>query len=159
MSHLSLYQKILHEISPTTNWNKDGFQKLEKLNATTFQKFMWLFPNANKTFPLSREQIKRIKKGRKLLKTKLSLHALLYYYGREITEDVLILNMIYKSPLAFQKRDLYKIYPLPSFPIKGQDLIKKGFKGEKIGEINRQLEEIWLASECKKTKNELLENI
>ena len=151
--------KILNEISQTTNWNKNDFQKLRSLNASTFQKFMWIFPNAEKNFPLSREQIKRIKKGRKLLDTKASLHSLLYHYGKKITEDAVILNAIYKSPLSFKMEDISKIDPLPSFPIRGQNLMDKGLVGKKIGEISRQLEEIWLVSKCTKTKNELLKNI
>ncbi len=72
----------------------------------------------------------------------------------------------YKSYISF----LQVLYPkagiseikcpkLPTFPIAGTDLLKLGLAGKEIGSKIRQLEKLWIESNFKLTKIELLKNL
>lgn len=56
--------------------------------------------------------------------------------------------------------DLAAVWTLPSFPVSGQDLMELGFPpGPDMGHELRRLEELWIASDFKPTKDELLKSM
>lgn len=98
---------------------------------------------------------------------------LIYFHGRQPVLDQLSLSVAAAHTDAFgrsgtsQKAEDYeRLYQLtqkwqiPIFPIKGKDLIKKGFsKGVLLGKKLKELEVIWIESGFLMDRNALLEKI
>ncbi|PIT69965.1 CCA tRNA nucleotidyltransferase [Bartonella tribocorum] len=98
---------------------------------------------------------------------------LIYFHGRQPVLDQLSLSIAashvdtLEKGDAFQKKEDYlKLYQLvqkwqiPTFPINGNDLIKKGFsKGILLGKKLKELEMIWVESGFLMDRHALLEKI
>jgi tRNA nucleotidyltransferase/poly(A) polymerase len=85
----------------------------------------------------------------------------LYQMGAEAWRDAIRIAWA-KSPSSRGWRDLYRFadnWPVPVFPVKGQDLIGRGLKpGPAIGEALTRLEDWWVASGFKPSKDEILDH-
>ncbi|WP_144755468.1 CCA tRNA nucleotidyltransferase [Bartonella saheliensis] len=98
---------------------------------------------------------------------------LIYFHGRQPVLDQLSLSVAAshvdipeKSEALQKKEDYFKLYQLaqkwqiPTFPINGNDLIKKGFsKGILLGKKLKELEMIWIESGFLMDRHTLLEKI
>ncbi|UNF39270.1 CCA tRNA nucleotidyltransferase [Bartonella krasnovii] len=98
---------------------------------------------------------------------------LIYFHGRQPVLDQLSLSVAashvdtLEKSAALQKKENYlKLYQLvqewqiPTFPINGNDLIKKGFsKGILLGQKLKELEMIWIESGFLMDRHALLEQI
>ena len=90
---------------------------------------------------------------------------LLYAMGSEAWRDVVHLAWA-KSRASLTDRAWQRMLKLPSrwvvpsFPVTGRDLIELGFpSGPDLGRELKRLEDYWIASDFKSTKDELLESI
>ncbi|WP_332065987.1 CCA tRNA nucleotidyltransferase [Bartonella sp. CB189] len=101
------------------------------------------------------------------------LQKLIYSHGRQPILDQLSLSIaaayvdVMEKSEALKKAENYiKLYQLaqkwkiPTFPVSGKDLIKKGLaQGALIGQMLKKLESIWIESGFLIDRNELLEKI
>ena len=91
--------------------------------------------------------------------------AMLYYLGEQTWADAVQLSWAKaratKSDQKWQALlDLPKHWPLPKFPVFGKDLLQAGVaSGRQIGEMLRNLEDWWVASNFAPTQGELLERL
>jgi tRNA nucleotidyltransferase/poly(A) polymerase len=90
---------------------------------------------------------------------------LLYAMGSEAWRDSVHLAWA-KSRASLTDRGWQRMFKLPSrwvvpsFPVAGRDLIDVGFpSGPDLGRELKRLEDYWIASDFKSTKDELLESI
>ncbi|CAF26412.1 CCA tRNA nucleotidyltransferase [Bartonella quintana] len=98
---------------------------------------------------------------------------LIYFYGRQPVLDQLSLSLVaahvdaLKGNEALQKAENYmRLYQfaqkwqIPTFPVSGKDLMKKGLaKGVLLGQKLKELERIWIESGFSIDRNSLLEKI
>ncbi|EJF77271.1 hypothetical protein MCO_01450 [Bartonella sp. DB5-6] len=98
---------------------------------------------------------------------------LIYFHGRQPVLDQLSLSVAAAHTDAFEGNgisqkveDYERLYQLaqkwqiPTFPVKGKDLIKKGFsKGVLLGKKLKELEMIWIESGFLMDRNALLERV
>ncbi|WP_208436030.1 CCA tRNA nucleotidyltransferase [Bartonella phoceensis] len=98
---------------------------------------------------------------------------LIYFHGRQPVLDQLSLSVAASHVNAFEGSEalkkaenytrLYQLaqtWQIPTFPINGKDLIKKGFsKGVHVGKKLKELEMLWIESGFLMDRNALLEKI
>lgn len=82
---------------------------------------------------------------------------LLDLYLFKTAQNLLLLEDINIDKI-WQNIDFINDYQPPIFPVNGDDLLKMGFEGVKIGEILTELKEKWVESGFKFKKDELLKN-
>ncbi|KEC54683.1 CCA tRNA nucleotidyltransferase [Bartonella koehlerae] len=127
---------------------------------------------------LSHKETKRLKEWAelKIIRQNCSDHflqKLIYFHGRQPVLDQLSLSLAtayvdaLKGNEASQKAEDYmRLYQLaqkwqiPTFPVSGKDLMKKGFsKGVLLGQKLKELEMLWIESGFLIDRNSLLEKI
>ncbi len=89
-------------------------------------------------------------------------HAILYRIGVATWLDAVHVGWAKsRSKLQWQSLlDLPQRWPIPKFPVTGKDLLAAGFhSGPEMGEILQHLEDWWIASNFKPTREELLNRI
>ncbi|EJF75643.1 CCA tRNA nucleotidyltransferase [Bartonella alsatica] len=98
---------------------------------------------------------------------------LIYFHGRQPVLDQLSLSVassyvgaLEKSENLQKAEDYVRLYQLaqkwqiPSFPVNGKDLMRKGFsKGVLLGKKLKELEMIWIESQFLMDRNALLEKV
>ncbi len=88
-------------------------------------------------------------------------HVVLYQMGVQAWRDAIRIAWA-RSSSSKGWRALYRFadeWPVAQFPIKGQDLIGRGLKpGPQIGEALTRLEDWWVASGFKPSKDEILDH-
>jgi poly(A) polymerase len=90
---------------------------------------------------------------------------ILYTIGIRAWRDAVRLNWAMSRALLKDRKwqillRLPDAWPIPQFPVKGRDLQSVGIApGPQIGETLRQLEDIWIASDFKPTRDELLQKV
>jgi poly(A) polymerase len=161
--------KILQEILPhTTNW-----RTLARLPADAVLRLTALAtdPTALKsTLKLSNADAKRIEQliDAPDLSPKLRVEEqrrILYAIGPATWRDAATLGWAKSSkqltdPGWSALRDLPLHWTVPVFPLQGKDLLASGYAhGPAIGNALRQLEDIWIASDFKPTRDELLQKV
>ena len=89
-------------------------------------------------------------------------HRILYHLGPQAWRDAARLSHAQSraaadDPAWADLADLPAHWPLPKFPVMGRDLLAAGFTpGPAMGEALRRLEDWWIASDFKPTREELL---
>ena len=89
----------------------------------------------------------------------------LYHLGRETWRDLVRLGWAGSkdSPTSKRWRDLLTFadrWPIPRFPLTGQDLIAQGYKpGPAVGRELARLEDWWIASDFQDGKDSLLRKL
>ena len=94
-----------------------------------------------------------------LLEDKSRLH-LAYEYGKEFClEKLLLITARNKEPLPnfWGLYDAIEHMEVPTFPLRGQDLVDKGVETAQIGRILKEREQAWINSGFRLSKEELLE--
>ncbi len=85
----------------------------------------------------------------------------LYYYGREITEAILLVNVGNQTITEDEYVDCVAViegWERPSFPLKGEDLMDLGIpRGKLLGDILKQTEKWWVLRRFKPNRAECLE--
>ena len=88
-----------------------------------------------------------------------SLLRLVYRHGKEFCKDKMLIEMARKTKevkgweALFEKIDGMIV---PILPIRGKDLVTLGIENTRIGQRIKELEEIWIESGFKLSRNELL---
>ncbi len=91
--------------------------------------------------------------------------AMLYLLGEQTWADAVAYSWAQgraskREPKWQALLDLPKHWPIPKFPINGQDMLKAGIaSGPYMGEVLRSLEDWWVASDFVPTREELLERL
>ena len=96
--------------------------------------------------------------------TQKDLKKLSVYLEKELLLDLYLFKTAQNLPLLeninideiWQNIDFIDEYDPPIFPVNGDDLLKLGFEGAKIGKTLTELKEKWVESGFKMGKNELL---
>ena len=92
-----------------------------------------------------------------------SLRRLIYLYGYDFCRDKLILQCALEHKLLPNIREIIteaSHIKLPSFEIKGRDVIAAGIKNNhKISEVLEELEQIWIESDFQLSHSELIEHL
>ena len=94
-----------------------------------------------------------------LLEDKSRLH-LAYEYGKEFClEKLLLITARNKEPLPnfWGLYDAIEHMEVPTFPLRGQDLVDRGVETAQIGRILKEREQAWINSGFRLSKEELLE--
>lgn len=85
----------------------------------------------------------------------------LYYYGREITESILLVNI---GKWVITEEDFYNCFAMmedwkrPTFPLKGEDLMNVGVpEGIRLGETLKETEHWWVLRRFKPDREECLD--
>ncbi len=94
-----------------------------------------------------------------LLDDKSRLH-LAYEYGKEFClEKLLLITARNKEPLPnfWGLYDAIEHMEVPTFPLRGQDLVDRGVETAQIGRILKEREQAWINSGFRLSKEELLE--
>ncbi len=90
-----------------------------------------------------------------------ALYRLLYRFGAEFCVDKLLLLLAERQQSILGLHNLIKkirSMEIPEFPLRGKDIIASGVKNpHQIGPILKELEEIWIGSGFKLSKQELLD--
>ena len=71
----------------------------------------------------------------------------LYFFGKEAMISAYLINKIDNKKIKDLDISVYKILKtsIPKFPIKGDYLLKQGFKeGPELGEVLKSLENVWI---------------
>ncbi|WP_343358253.1 CCA tRNA nucleotidyltransferase [Bartonella schoenbuchensis] len=127
---------------------------------------------------LSNEEKKRLKEWAKLgiinpNCSDVCVKELIYFHGRQPVLDQLSLSLasvctgildedeiLEKAEYYLQLYHLAQQWQIPTFPISGRDLMKKGLtQGALLGQKLKELEKIWVKSGFLMDRNELLEKI
>ncbi|MBN2676379.1 MAG: CCA tRNA nucleotidyltransferase [Alphaproteobacteria bacterium] len=143
-------EKILDSVI----WSKENYNVLCHENASPFQKLLCLFSDVSEIFPLSNREKKRVNIVRQYVDE--SLYEILYFYGKESAEDIWFWNRYQAKQSVFSREEVDQIFPLPEFPVSGQDLLSLGYQGKVLGNKMKALKETWLKSKCQMTRKKLL---
>jgi poly(A) polymerase len=85
--------------------------------------------------------------------TKLHHNEVLYHFGAETYADYIkFLGVLYLNQNIYHLESTN----IPRRPVSGADLISLGFSGKALGDKMHELEDIWIASDFKLSKEELL---
>ncbi|WP_286828187.1 MULTISPECIES: CCA tRNA nucleotidyltransferase [Kordiimonas] len=83
-----------------------------------------------------------------------SMRVYLYRKGRDAGQGVV---MAHPEACGHELADMVANWPIPELPVRGRDLIARGMEpGPDISKALKQLEEAWVASDFKLTKEDLL---
>lgn len=95
--------------------------------------------------------------------SKIALIKLLYKFDKILITDFLKINLIYQNLPDISQFNKLKLrtleQDLPKFILNGNDLLKIEVKPKEIGRGLQKLQEIWIESEFKINKNDLLKEI
>jgi len=91
---------------------------------------------------------------------------LFYVNNKDKVIQLLLINFLYSkkiNKIEVQKiNDLIKFieeYKIPEFPVNGNDLLKLGKEGRELGEALSKLKKVWVESDYKLNKQELLSSL
>ena len=86
-------------------------------------------------------------------------HAFLYYHGAEAYGDAVALHPD-ASPDDLRKAEAQiSAWSSPQFPVRGEDALALGLKGEAIGCALRTVERLWVESDFSMNRDDLLEQL
>ena len=105
---------------------------------------------------LSKAEAKKLDNLREHMSSKLGAGELGYRFGKDLSHSILLLRAVqFEAPLDRQDLLEAKIGSTAIFPIKGKDLLKS-YSGEALRKKLLELENRWIASEFKLSRNDLL---
>ncbi|AQX20082.1 poly(A) polymerase [Bartonella sp. WD16.2] len=155
-------------------WKADSLLRLESLLPPDPVR---LYDMAHR-LRLSNEEKKRLQEWAKLGMinpncSDICVKKLIYFHGRQPVLDQLSLSLasvctgildedeiLEKAKYYLQLYHLAQQWQIPTFPISGRDLVKKGLaQGVLLGQKLKELEKIWVKSEFLMDRDELLEKI
>ena len=85
------------------------------------------------------------------------LNLLLLYIAKKKNFDIYIKSKKFEIEFQLNCKDIIEgAKAVKKFPITGIDLLQKGYSGKKIGEILEKLKKVWINSEFKLNKKQLL---
>ena len=89
------------------------------------------------------------------------LRELLVFQEKDFVRDFYLLNLTQTSLDIFEAKRLLKFindFSLPNFPINGNDLMAMGVSGKELGKKLLKAKKLWIESDFKMQKDELLKN-
>ena len=88
------------------------------------------------------------------------LGILLLYLAKKKNFDTYIKSKKFRKEIQLYCKDIIEgAKAIKKFPINGNDLLKRGYSGKKIGEILERLKKIWINSEFKLNKKQLFSKV
>ncbi len=84
---------------------------------------------------------------------------LLYKFGKLLLAKMCKLHQVEGRRIAEGILEEIMLQEMPIFPIKGEDLLALGYKGERLGAKLKEMEQLWIASKFSISKESLLENM
>ncbi len=137
--------KVFDEMFPNFNFKKTQFEKLIKLDkkGDAILRLSFIINSLYDTLRISNKDKKRVKSLEKLQQKPPSVFFVIYYYGKEIAENLSLICEA-KNIKCFSYERVQEVYPLPKFSITGNDLLKQGFSGKELGQKLKKLEKNWL---------------
>ncbi|MCI4644699.1 MAG: CCA tRNA nucleotidyltransferase [Hyphomonadaceae bacterium] len=85
------------------------------------------------------------------------LQTLAYHFGKEPLLDLITVSA--QDQFYNAARSLFETWEVPVLPVRGQDLLDRGFKGLEIGETLRDLEDKWVESDFTLSRDQLLNSL
>ncbi len=144
----------------SSQWDHELFDTLIRIEESSQQIDTWrrlylIVPDAYTVLKFPVPQRNRFKT---LSSKKLSGYLLsdLYYFGVDCVLDFELLAQVKAGRINQRRIDLILKTVLPEFPVNGHDLMHKGYVGRQIGKAKRQLEKVWLQSDCQMDRSDLL---
>lgn len=169
-----VFQTLFKEKAHTSDLEKfvviQKKQSKQHKNLLEISRLFCMFPHNIDFFKnslcLSRFHLQSLKilfKNKNILLSNMHLFEIQYRYGYELAKiwlDFQVMQLLKKNNeeiSVYQKFYKQLNTPLPSFPLKGSDLLNLGFNpGEKLGYILKQCEQQWLLTRGKLSKDECL---
>lgn len=85
-----------------------------------------------------------------------ALRELLVFEEKQFVYDLFLLHSSQRKNFNKKLLNYIEEFSLPNFPVNGDDLIAKGYSGEKIGQKLSELKKLWIESDFTLTKEVLL---
>ncbi len=85
--------------------------------------------------------------------------AFIYHHGIQAYEDAIALHPLTKADDIANAKAVIQSWDNPRFPLRGDDALALGMKGEKIGQALRSVELLWIESEFTMKRDELLNHL
>lgn len=92
-----------------------------------------------------------------------AVYEAVYRFGRSVTAQALLIELTQDRVMnryAPHALEIVQKWDVPTFPVRGDDLIKAGIKkGPELGTVLATLEEYWISKNFKPTKSELIDRL
>lgn len=149
-----------------------NIERVSGLSSDATQRFMALLPKNLESVSLIASKLRLSNKERARLElwaefgglagpslNEAEARAFIYRFGAQAYEDALVLHLDTQPAELAKARALIAEWDAPKFPLGGEDALSAGLQGEAIGSTLRTLEQVWIESDFKLGREELLQRL